>query len=557
MASATHRVTTPSTSNASSYASGSFTPSLGDLLVVCVTASGTVAAGTVSNSAGTTFTKITSALKASGADTLYLFVADSLVTSATSQTCTFDCTGDNATGAIVTVLSLSGMTRTGAAAVKKSGKQDNGAAAGTPTVSLGSAALSQNLLVGFIGNGSSPATLTQPSSWSELWDSTGYSTPTTGHEVASIASGFTGSSVTWGSTSATAFGAIVAEFDVSAVKTYASSGGGQSGGAAAVSEGKDFDASGGVQSGGGAVLAKVKACLALGGALLSGAALASYTAGATSVTYTYSATGGAASGGTAVLAKAKACMAAGGATAGGTALLAKGKSCVAAGGTQAGGSSPAAKGHAWLATGGATALGAAWVTKGKAYLPAGGYQSGGVALTSLQQNGQQTYTCIAVGGAQSSGAAVVALGKSFTAGGGLQSAGAAGTLLQQILAQTYAWSASGGAQSGGAAPLGKDKAYAAQGGAQAGGVAATESGIAGAQVYRWTAAGGIHGGGYARAFYAVFVIPAPRSTGAEVQTSERQEAAVPPRVNQSSAPRASSAASSVRTNRPTGLRKWV
>ena len=214
MATVTHRVTTPSTSNTSSYASGSFTPASGDLLVVCVTATATVASGTCSNSAGNTFTRITTALKNSSADTLYLFVANSLVTSATSQTCTFDCTGDAASGAIISVISISGMSRTGSSAVAKSGVQNNGSAS-VPAVSLGSAANTNNPLIGFVGNGTSPATLTQPSGWTELFDSTGYSSPTTGQEVASINSGFTGSTVTWGSTSGTAFGAIAAEFDIS------------------------------------------------------------------------------------------------------------------------------------------------------------------------------------------------------------------------------------------------------------------------------------------------------------------------------------------------------
>jgi hypothetical protein len=237
MASVTHRVTTPSTSNASSYASGSFTPAVDDLLVVVVTASGTVASGSLSSSAGITFTKVLTALKNASADTLYLFVANSRVASATSQTVTFDCTGDSATGAIVTVASVSGLAKVGSSVVLKSGKQDNGAAAATPTVALGSAALTGNALIGFVGNGSSPATLTPPSSWAELFDSTGYSTPTTGHEVASINSGFTGSTVTWGSTSGTAFAAIVAE--LSTANDAAASGSmdfsGSSAGAVAIS----------------------------------------------------------------------------------------------------------------------------------------------------------------------------------------------------------------------------------------------------------------------------------------------------------------------------------
>lgn len=216
MAAVTHEISTASTSNASSYASASFTPAVGDLLVVGVVASGTVAAGSVTSSAGYTFTKITSALKATSADTLYLFVANQLVTAASAQTVTFDCTGDNATGAVVNVAAIAGMARTGASAVRQSGVQSNGAAAATPTVALGAAALTGNVMFGLVGNATSPATMTAPSGWTEQND-TGYSTPTTGSEYATRNSGFTGSSVAWGSTSASAFGAIAAEFDTTAL----------------------------------------------------------------------------------------------------------------------------------------------------------------------------------------------------------------------------------------------------------------------------------------------------------------------------------------------------
>lgn len=49
-ATVTHAVTTASTLNVTSYASGAFTPVAGDQLVVFVVASGTVAAGTMTDS---------------------------------------------------------------------------------------------------------------------------------------------------------------------------------------------------------------------------------------------------------------------------------------------------------------------------------------------------------------------------------------------------------------------------------------------------------------------------------------------------------------------------
>jgi hypothetical protein len=56
--------------------------------------------------------------------------------------------------------------------------------------------------------------MTPPTSWTEDSDN-GYSTPTAGQESVSRVSGFTGTTVTWGGTSATAFGDIIVEIDTS------------------------------------------------------------------------------------------------------------------------------------------------------------------------------------------------------------------------------------------------------------------------------------------------------------------------------------------------------
>lgn len=201
------------TTNTTSYASGSFTPAAGDLLVVLVLASDTVAAGTVSNSEGLTFTKVTSALKNSSADTLYVFVADS-ASNGNAQTCTFDCTGDAATGCAIAVLRIAGMAKFGASAVRQSAKQEN-QAAGTPAPAFSVAALTSNPCLCFMGNSTNTATMTRPdSNWTEQRDN-GFNTPTTGYEYCTRPSGFTGTTITWGSASATAFGAIIVEFDFS------------------------------------------------------------------------------------------------------------------------------------------------------------------------------------------------------------------------------------------------------------------------------------------------------------------------------------------------------
>lgn len=217
MATVTHAVSTTSSSNTNSYPSAAFTPALQDLLVGFVVASGTVASGGMTSSRpGFTFSKVTSAVKNSSADTIYAFVADQLVSEAVSQTATFDCTGDNATGAIIFIARVSGITKFGtpAASVRQYAVQNNQAGSTTAAPAFSASALTTNPTLGVVGNGASPAGLTQPSGWSEQGD-TGYGTPTTGGEYVSRDSGFTGTTITWGSGSASAYGDIILEIDAS------------------------------------------------------------------------------------------------------------------------------------------------------------------------------------------------------------------------------------------------------------------------------------------------------------------------------------------------------
>jgi hypothetical protein len=219
MAAVTHRVATAATTNASSYASGSFTPAVGDLLVGMVVASGTKATSPTftANAGAITFKPVAAAPLAASVDTMYLFVAEQLVSSAVSMTATFTCTQDAATGAVVMVASVSGMARTGLSAVRQLETAMN-VAAGTPALSFPAACLTGNPTIGLIGNATNPAGLTPPTSWTEpAGGDTGYNTPPTGAEYVYRDSGFTGTTVTWGSSSASAYGGIIIELDTSAV----------------------------------------------------------------------------------------------------------------------------------------------------------------------------------------------------------------------------------------------------------------------------------------------------------------------------------------------------
>jgi hypothetical protein len=216
----TPRVGTASTTDGTSYASGNFTPAVNDLLVVFVVASDSVqATAALSNSAGLNFTQFKRATFNTSADSIYGFVSDGLVTSATSQTVTFT-TSDPATGTVIFVSSVAGMSRTGLSAILQSAQQDNGAASGTPAPAFSLPVFAGNPALGVIGNRSNPANMAPPTGWTEAADA-GYATPTTGGEYVFRNSGLTGKTITWGGISDTAFGAMIVELDASALETYA------------------------------------------------------------------------------------------------------------------------------------------------------------------------------------------------------------------------------------------------------------------------------------------------------------------------------------------------
>lgn len=215
MAAVTYKAFTGSSANATSYAASSMTPAAGDLILVLVTAPGTVVAlPTISDTQNLGWTFIGSALGNSSVDTCYAFIS-SKPAAASATTITFDCTGDAATGCGIQIFTLQSMTRFGINAVRQWKNQNNGAAAGTPAPVFAVAALTTSICFGLLQNVSAPATVTPPASWIEDADSNS-TTPTCGSEVCHITTGFTGTTVTWGSTSATAFAALIIEIDATA-----------------------------------------------------------------------------------------------------------------------------------------------------------------------------------------------------------------------------------------------------------------------------------------------------------------------------------------------------
>ena len=135
---------------------------------------------------------------------IYLFKANGAA-AASSLTVTFLCPSDAATGAHIVVFAVSGSLLD----IVQSGK-GTGASSTTPAATMSGAFNTANVGVGVCGNGSNPAAVTQPGSWVED-DDLGFATPACGAESCHRDSGETGSTITWGSTSATGWGAMAAE----------------------------------------------------------------------------------------------------------------------------------------------------------------------------------------------------------------------------------------------------------------------------------------------------------------------------------------------------------
>jgi hypothetical protein len=214
--------TTAGNKTVSSAAAG-----IGDLIVVVSMCSGTGNTQAITDDnagGGGTYTEVvtTSAGPTDGVNgkRLRCWVRNSLIAATGTTIYTNTITAD--TGGGLRVMRLSGMTRTGAAALRQGAFLSSQTAATTPTVTLGAAALTENPLIGAVVNASNFANVTPRGSpvWTEPTD-TGWNTPTSGIEVMVISSGETASSIAWGSTSATAYGVFVAELDTSALAAAA------------------------------------------------------------------------------------------------------------------------------------------------------------------------------------------------------------------------------------------------------------------------------------------------------------------------------------------------
>lgn len=208
---------TADTNNVASYASASFTPVVGDLLIVTAGSSGTVTAtATMTASAnGITFTQVLRSTKNTSLDSLYVFVANQLVpASPAAMTVTLGLGADAGTGCITSVARVSGMSKTGTTAIRQSAKVDNVLGGTAPATTFGLSCLTGNPTTFSIATGVATGATT-PVGWTEQVDTT-YATPTNGGGYHSRDSGFTGTTITLGSTGNGACTAIALELDSSA-----------------------------------------------------------------------------------------------------------------------------------------------------------------------------------------------------------------------------------------------------------------------------------------------------------------------------------------------------
>lgn len=198
------------------------TPAVGDVIVVVVANTGRTTAQpgalTDDNTDGHGTYQLVSAAtatKATSADTMWVYIRADSIQKAVSTTWTLTPLGGGDSGGGLQVFKITGMSITSLAAVRQAAVANNGSAAGTPGPVLGVAALTGNPLIGAVFNATNPAGMTAPANFTESQD-VGYNTPTTGLETVLASSGVTASTITWGSTSGSAFCATVVELDASA-----------------------------------------------------------------------------------------------------------------------------------------------------------------------------------------------------------------------------------------------------------------------------------------------------------------------------------------------------
>jgi len=184
--------------------------SAGRLIVVFTGHTGYSGSTAPTDDQGGTYSLICGAVKNGSADKLEAWVRDQL-SPAVSMTITHAPGGTS--GGFIAAQQVNNISKAGLDAIVQYATEDN-QSAGTPAPTFGAAAQSANGILGVLFNATNPSGMTAPSGYTESFDS-GYSSPTTGYEVARRNSGETGTAISWGSSSASVFCSIVLEIDAS------------------------------------------------------------------------------------------------------------------------------------------------------------------------------------------------------------------------------------------------------------------------------------------------------------------------------------------------------
>lgn len=200
------------------HSSGAFTPAAGDLLVAVYFGTGTSGVVPTCTSTGNTaaWTNVdsTTFTTAGNNGRIFVWIQNALCT-AVSTNVTCGVTDDNTSGGHIIVFRVSGMTKTGATA-KLQSSEDNSHAAGTPqAVAMGAAVTTTNPTLGVMHDEGTTVAITPPTNWTERGEGI-ITVPTSRAEGCSRDSGYTGTTITWGTASTGVYGSYFIELDASA-----------------------------------------------------------------------------------------------------------------------------------------------------------------------------------------------------------------------------------------------------------------------------------------------------------------------------------------------------
>lgn len=192
------------------------TPAVGSLIAIVTMSSGNTSTTTPtdSNSSGT-YTSIVTALKNTSADIMTANVRTATIASAVSTT--FTHAPGTSTGGGLIVYQITGASGTGATAVKQFASQANHASGSAPAPVFSSAVTTTNPVIAAVFNATNPSNIAPRSTpfYNSDMRFVGWATPTSGVAAMHIVNGETGTTITWGSSSASAFSSVALEFATS------------------------------------------------------------------------------------------------------------------------------------------------------------------------------------------------------------------------------------------------------------------------------------------------------------------------------------------------------